>query len=109
MMMECAGFLFRLRAVEAHRNIPVAHFHLAAALALLGRVYEARSAVSSGLALNPTFTIKRYRRTARSAPKTIGIIVVAVFAASAEGVLMAAITATWRRSSSLTIAGSRSY
>jgi len=42
-------------------------------------------------------------------PKTIGIIVFAVFAASAEGVVMAAITATWRRSSSLTIAGNRSY
>jgi len=35
-------------------------------LALLGRVDEARSAVAAGLALNPTFTIKRYRRTARS-------------------------------------------
>jgi TolB-like protein len=56
------------RAIEANRNYPVAHFHLAAALALLGRLDEARSAVKSGLALNPTYAISRDRtaRTARS-------------------------------------------
>ncbi len=56
------------RAVEANRNYPAANFHLAAALALLGRVDEARSAVKAGLALDPTFTISRARaaRTARS-------------------------------------------
>jgi tetratricopeptide (TPR) repeat protein len=56
------------RAIEANRNYPVAHFHLAAALALLGRLDEARSAVKAGLALNPTYAISRDRtaRTARS-------------------------------------------
>ena len=56
------------RAIEANRNYPVAHFHLAAALALLGRLDEARSAVRAGLALNPTYTISRDRaaRSARS-------------------------------------------
>ena len=56
------------RAIEANRNYPVAHFHLAAALALLGRLDEARSAVKAGLALNPTYTISRDRaaRSARS-------------------------------------------
>jgi hypothetical protein len=34
---------------------------LAAALALLGRLDEARSAVKAGLALNPTYTISRAR------------------------------------------------
>jgi tetratricopeptide (TPR) repeat protein len=56
------------RAIEANRNYPVAHFHLAATLALLGRLDEARSAVKAGLALNPTYTISRDRaaRSARS-------------------------------------------
>jgi TolB-like protein/class 3 adenylate cyclase len=56
------------RAIEANRNYPVAYFHLAAALALLGRLDEARSSVKAGLALNPTYAISRDRaaRTARS-------------------------------------------
>jgi tetratricopeptide (TPR) repeat protein len=56
------------RAIEANRNFPNGHFQLAAALAQLGRVDEAHSAVNAGLALSPTFTISRARaaRTARS-------------------------------------------
>ena len=56
------------RAIEANRNYPQAYFRLAAALAQLGRLDEARSAVKAGLALNPTFTISRARAawTARS-------------------------------------------
>jgi TolB-like protein/class 3 adenylate cyclase len=49
------------RAIEANRNYPEAHFHLAAALARLGRRDEARSAVIAGLALNPSFTVSRAR------------------------------------------------
>jgi tetratricopeptide (TPR) repeat protein len=49
------------RAIEANRNYPPAHFNLAAALAQLGRLDEARSAVRAGLALNPAFTISRRR------------------------------------------------
>ena len=49
------------RAIEANRNYPVIHFELAAALAQLGRLDEAHSAVKAGLALNPTFTISRAR------------------------------------------------
>ena len=49
------------RAIEANRNYPIAYFLLAAALAQLGRLDEARSAVKAGLALNPTFTISRAR------------------------------------------------
>ena len=41
------------RSIEANRNYPRAYFHLAAALAQLGRLDEARSAVKAGLALNP--------------------------------------------------------
>ena len=49
------------RAIEANRNFPQAHFFVAAALAQLGRLDEARSAVKAGLALNPTYTISRAR------------------------------------------------
>ena len=51
------------RAIEANRNNPHPQFLLAAALAQLGRLDEAHSAVEVGLALNPTFTISRARAT----------------------------------------------
>jgi TolB-like protein/class 3 adenylate cyclase/tetratricopeptide (TPR) repeat protein len=54
------------RAVEINRNLPVTHFFLAAALALLGRLDEARSAAHAGLALDPTFTVARFRAGASS-------------------------------------------
>ena len=54
------------RSVEMNRNFPLAHFHLAAALAHLGRLDEARSAVQAGLALDPTFTISRFHARASS-------------------------------------------
>ena len=49
------------RCLEANRNYPIVHFQLAAALALLGSLEEARAAVRAGLALDPTFTIRRMR------------------------------------------------
>ena len=49
------------RAIEANRNFPPAYFSLAAALAQLGRLDEAHSAVKAGLALNPAYTISRGR------------------------------------------------
>jgi TolB-like protein len=49
------------RSIEANRNHPSAFFQLSAALAQLGRLDEAHSAVKAGLALNPTFTISRAR------------------------------------------------
>jgi TolB-like protein/class 3 adenylate cyclase len=49
------------RAIETNRNYPRAYFHLGAALAWLGRLDEARSAVLTGLALNPVFSISRAR------------------------------------------------
>jgi tetratricopeptide (TPR) repeat protein len=56
------------RAIEANRNYPAGYFQLAAALARLGRLDEARSAAKAGLALNPAYAISRPRadRTARS-------------------------------------------
>jgi TolB-like protein/class 3 adenylate cyclase len=49
------------RAIEANRNNQLAFFQLAAALAQLGRLDEARSAVNAGLAFNPAFSISRVR------------------------------------------------
>jgi TolB-like protein/class 3 adenylate cyclase len=47
------------RSIDANRNFPLYHFVLAAALAQIGRLDEARSAVQAGLALHPTFTVSR--------------------------------------------------
>ena len=52
------------RAIENNRNQAIAHFWLAAALAFLGRVDEARAAAQAGLALDPAFTIARFRHAA---------------------------------------------
>jgi TolB-like protein len=53
------------RSVEANRNYPLAHFALGAALALLGSQEEARAATKAGLALDPSFTIRRFRLNAQ--------------------------------------------
>ena len=49
------------RCVEANRNYSIAHFHLAAALALAGELDEARTVARTALALDPEFTIRNYR------------------------------------------------
>jgi TolB-like protein/class 3 adenylate cyclase len=49
------------RGLDANRNYSVTHFDIAAALARLGNLDEARAAVNAGLALDPRFTIRRYR------------------------------------------------
>ena len=49
------------RSIEANRNYPPSYFWLAAALAQLDRLDEARQAVNAGLALNPAYTISRAR------------------------------------------------
>jgi tetratricopeptide (TPR) repeat protein len=54
------------RSIETNTNNPMSHFYLAAALARLGRIHEARSEAQAGLAMNPTFTIARVRASAPS-------------------------------------------
>jgi hypothetical protein len=54
------------RSIETNRNFALAHFWLSAALARLGRIEESRSAAKAGLALNPAFTISRFRKGAWS-------------------------------------------
>lgn len=55
---EAASWL--LRSIEANRNYSIAHTSLAAALALLGSPDQARAAAKTGLALDPSFTIRRF-------------------------------------------------
>jgi tetratricopeptide (TPR) repeat protein len=54
------------RSIEANRSFPPGHFNLAAVLALLGTLDEARNAAKVGLALNPSFTLRRFRLSASS-------------------------------------------
>jgi TolB-like protein/class 3 adenylate cyclase len=61
---EAVGWL--RRSIETNRNFPLTHFLLAAALGLLGTLDEARAAAKAGLALDPSFTIRRMRMTVSS-------------------------------------------
>jgi TolB-like protein/class 3 adenylate cyclase len=49
------------RGLEANRNLAISHFILAGALARLDQLDEAKAAAQAGLALDPSFTIRRYR------------------------------------------------
>jgi tetratricopeptide (TPR) repeat protein len=55
------GIAWLRRSIETNRSFPLAHFNLAAALALTGQLDQARAAAQAGLALEPTFTMRRYR------------------------------------------------
>jgi TolB-like protein/class 3 adenylate cyclase len=62
---EGALSLYR-RAKELNPNYPTGRFIMAGALMALGRPDEARAEVQAGLALNPGFTLRRYRDGAQS-------------------------------------------
>jgi TolB-like protein/class 3 adenylate cyclase/Tfp pilus assembly protein PilF len=47
-------------SIDANRNNHWAYFYLAACLAHLGRLDEAREELKAGLAINPEFTIRRF-------------------------------------------------
>ena len=49
------------RGLDANRNSSITHFDLASVLARLGGLDEARTVAQAGLALDPSFTIRRYR------------------------------------------------
>ena len=49
------------RSIGANPNLPMSHFLLAAASARLGRMGEAHDALRSGLELNPSFTVARFK------------------------------------------------
>jgi tetratricopeptide (TPR) repeat protein len=58
---DAEAIVWLRRALDANRNHSTAHFVLAAALARLGELDEARATVQAGLALDPSFTIRRFR------------------------------------------------
>jgi TolB-like protein/class 3 adenylate cyclase len=62
---EEAVTLFR-RSVDVSRSYPLNHFYMAAALAHLGRLDEARAEVKAGLALAPNYSVARFRNAAES-------------------------------------------
>ena len=51
--------MFR-RSIENNRTNPLTHFFLAATLAHLGKLDEARAEAKAGLALDPGFSIRRF-------------------------------------------------
>ena len=61
------------RCLEVNRNYPIVHFQFAAALALVGSLDEARTAVRAGLALDPAFTIRRTRGLILSSDPTFRV------------------------------------
>ena len=63
---EAEAIVWLRRSLEANRNFPIGHFYLAAALAHLGELDEARATAQAGLALNPSFTIRRFRTNSPS-------------------------------------------
>ena len=54
------------RSIEINRTFPLAHFFLAAALANLGKLDEARAETQAGRALNPNFSVHGFRVGAES-------------------------------------------
>jgi tetratricopeptide (TPR) repeat protein len=50
------------RSIEANRNHPSAHLYLAVALTRLSALDEAKAAGEVGLALDPSFTMRRLRK-----------------------------------------------
>jgi tetratricopeptide (TPR) repeat protein len=58
---EAEAIVWLRRSLEANRNYPIAHFHLAAVLAHVGELDEARTTAQAALALNPNFNIRRFR------------------------------------------------
>jgi TolB-like protein/class 3 adenylate cyclase len=58
---DAEAIVWLRRSLEANRNHPTAHFYLAAVLAHVGELDEARATAQAGLALNPSFSIRRFR------------------------------------------------
>jgi TolB-like protein/Tfp pilus assembly protein PilF len=63
---DAEAVLWMRRGLDANRNYSLAYFHLAAVLARLGELDEARATVQAGLALDPSFTIRRCRDASKA-------------------------------------------
>jgi tetratricopeptide (TPR) repeat protein len=49
------------RSLDVNRNYAIAHFHLAAALGLIGELEQARTVARTAATLDQNFTIRRFR------------------------------------------------
>jgi TolB-like protein/Tfp pilus assembly protein PilF len=58
---DAEALVWMRRSLDANRNASITHFELACTLARLGALDEARTVAQAGLALDPSFTIRRYR------------------------------------------------
>jgi TolB-like protein/class 3 adenylate cyclase/tetratricopeptide (TPR) repeat protein len=58
---DAEAIVWLRRSLEANRNHPTAHFYLAAVLAHVGELDEARATAQAALVLNPSFSIRRFR------------------------------------------------
>jgi tetratricopeptide (TPR) repeat protein len=58
---DAEALVWMRRSLDANRNTSITYFDLASALARLGALDEARTVAQAGLALDPSFTIRRYR------------------------------------------------
>jgi tetratricopeptide (TPR) repeat protein len=58
---DAEALVWMRRSPDANRNSSITHFDLASALARRGALDEARTVAQAGLALDPSFTIRRYR------------------------------------------------
>jgi tetratricopeptide (TPR) repeat protein len=58
---DAEAIIWMRRSIELNRNYALGHFHLAAALARLGQIDQARVEARAGLALDPNFRIRRLR------------------------------------------------
>ena len=56
---DAEAVIWLRRSIDANPNWPLSHFFLAAALTLVGSLDEARAAAQAGLALDPSFTLRR--------------------------------------------------
>jgi TolB-like protein/Flp pilus assembly protein TadD len=63
---DAEALVWLRRGLDANRNYAFAHFNLAAALARLGELGEARATVQAALTLDPSFTISRFREAANA-------------------------------------------
>ena len=59
------------RSVETNFNDPTAHFYLSGTLVALGRLSEARSEASIGLAIDPSYNLARVRAGASGSPALV--------------------------------------
>ena len=84
---DAEAVIWLRRSIEANPNWPLSHFFLAAALTLLGSLDEARAVAQAGLALDPSFTLRRLR----SLPATNNPVVLATGMRVAGGMRMAGV------------------